>query len=270
MKNPDTQNFIFHDEFLRINKSLEEQLEIRCLDLHSIQLALTNITDAKHIKVPSTYISYFLKRTSQDIYNEFVSHTKGNIELMLARINNYFAQNILSRAEEHLIEGLILLRVIQSQTSPTISAKDFNEQLDQERSKTRTFGTLENEIKARIKKSGDDIIESDSSYYSYLHHYVTLRNCLTHRGGRITAKENDLEIRLPYISEEQINNATKTDSTNPIIPQTIVRKWNLGDTINLNLQEVEGIAYGLLKTTTKILRHMYKATDRHVEHLIKK
>lgn len=263
------KNLIFHDEFVRINKSLEQQLEIRCIDLHSLNLALNNITDAKQVKVPSIYISYFLKKTSQEFYNEFVTHTKQNIELMLCRLNNYFTQNILYLVEEHLIEGLILLRVIQSLSEPTISTENFNEKLENERSKTRTFGTLEEEIKGRVKKSGNDTIDTNSSYYSYLKHYVTLRNCLTHRGGKITMKESDLEIRLPYISQEQIEAAIKSESIKTINPHTVLRRWNLGDTINLNLQEVEGIAYGLLKTSTKIMRHMYLAADKHVEGITK-
>lgn len=262
-------NLIFHDEFLRINKSLEQQLQIRCMDLHSLNLALNNITDAKQVKIPSIYISYFLKKTSQEFYNEFITHTKQNIELMLCRINNYFTQNILYLVEEHLIEALILLRVIQSLSESTVSAENFHEQLENERNKTRTFGTLEEEIKSRVKKSGNSTIDINSPYYSYLKHYVTLRNCLTHRGGKITTKESDLEIRLPYISQEQIDAATKSESIKTLNPQAVLRKWNLGDTINLNLQEVEGIAYGLLKTSTEIMRHMYLAADKHVERITK-
>lgn len=267
MNKENASNFNFHDEFLIINKSFEDKLDIRCKDLHSIQLALTNIIDREEIKVPSTYISYFLKKTSTDFHNEFISYTKGNIELMLARINNYFAQNILHSAEEHLIDGLILLRTIQSQTEKTLSLKSFKVQLDNERSKNRTFGTLEAEIKARVAKSGEGIIEENCLYYSFLKNYVTLRNCFTHRGGRITEKENELEIRLPYISEEQLENAKKARSSEPIIPQTVIRKWELDDAIELNLHEVEGIAYGVLKTLSEIMKHMYKAADRHVANL---
>ena len=267
MNKNNTNNFIFHDEFLIINKSFEEQLNIRCMDLHSIQLALTNIVDRKEVKVPSTYISYFLKNTSTDFHNEFIFYTKGNIELMLARTNNYFAQNILHTTEEYLIDGLILLRTIQSQTEKTLSLESFKIQLDNERSKNRTFGTLEAEIKARVAKSGGDIIEENCLYYSFLKNYVTLRNCFTHRADRITGKENELEIRLPYISEEQLENAKNSRSSEPIIPQTVIRKWELDDIIKLNLQEVEGIAYGVLKTLSEIMKHMYKAADRHVANL---
>ena len=49
------QNFVFHDEFLRIYKSFESQLDMRCLDLHSLQMALTNFPDMKQVKVPSTW-----------------------------------------------------------------------------------------------------------------------------------------------------------------------------------------------------------------------
>lgn len=263
------QNFIFYDEFLRIFKSFESQLDIRCLDLHSIQMALTNFPDMKQVKVPATYISYFLKKTSNEFQNEFASYTKENIELMLARINNYFAQNILHAAEEHLIEGLILLRTIQAQTTTSFPLKTFKEQLDSEKIKNRTFGTLENEIKALVAKSGNDIIPTDCPYYSYLKNYVTLRNCLAHRAGKISEKEKDLEIRIPYISEEQIESAKKAVTTEQVIPQTIIRKWELNDTVKLTLHEVEGIAYGLLKTLFQIFKHMYKAADKHVENLTK-
>lgn len=261
------KNLVFHDEFVRINKSLEQQLEIRCMDLHSLNLALNNITDAKQVKVPSIYISYFLKKTSQEFYNEFVDHTKQNIELMLGRVNNYFTQNILYLAEEHLIEGLSFLTVIQSLSDPTLSAESFNEQLEKERRRRRMFGELEKEIKEKVRESGNNIVDLNSPCYSYLKNYVTLRNCLTHRGGKITKKESDLEIRLPYISQEQIDAAIKSESIKSINPQTALRKWNMGDTINLNLQEVEGIAYGLLKTSTEIMRHMYLAADKHVERI---
>jgi hypothetical protein len=267
MNDENTNNFIFHDEFLTINKSFEEQLDIRCMDLHSIQLALTNITDRQEFKVPSTYVSYFLKKTPTDFPNEFVSYTKGNIELMLARINNYFAQNILNSAEKHLIDGLTLLRTIQLQTAKTISSESFKVELDKERSKNRTFGTLGGEIKARVAKLGGNIIEENCPYYSFLENYVILRNCFTHRGGRITEKENELEIRLPFISEEQLEKAKKARSSGPISPQTVIRKWELDDTIELNLHEVEGIAYGALKTLSEVMRHMYKAADRHVAKL---
>jgi hypothetical protein len=173
-----TQSFIFHDEFMRIYKSFEDQLDIRCLDLHSIQMALSNFPDMQQVKVPTTYISYFLKRTSNDFQNEFASYTKENIESMLTRVNNFFAQNILYAAEAHLIEGLILLRVIQLQTISTFPLEDFKGQLESERSKNRTFGTLEGEIRALVAKSGLDIIPIDSPFYSYLKNYVRLRNCL--------------------------------------------------------------------------------------------
>jgi hypothetical protein len=268
MKTEDSHNFVFHDEFLRINKAFEAQLDVRCMDLHSIQLALINLPGMEQVKVPSIYISYFLKKTSAEFQNEFASYTKANIESMLHRVNNYFAQNIFHSAEEHLIEGLILLRTIQSLTTITVPSKTFREHLELEKSKNRMFGTLETEIKALIAKSGGDIIPQDCPYYSYLKNYVTLRNCFTHRNGKITEKEKDLEIRLPYISEEQIETAKKSISSDPITPQTIIRKWELNDTVRLTLQEVEGIALGLQKTLFQIFKHMYKAADKHVENLM--
>jgi hypothetical protein len=70
-------------------------------------------------------------------------------------------------------------------------------------------------------------------------------------------------------TEEQIENAKNATTTSKITPQTIIRKWELTDTIKLTLHEVEGIAYGLLITMFQLFTHMYKAADRHVETLTK-
>lgn len=164
---------------------------------------------------------------------------------------------------------MILLKTIQSQTSVNISTSSFKTKFDSELHKFRTFGQLKSQIKDSVNKSGTDIIPEDCSYYSYLDNYVTLRNCITHRAGRISEKEKekDLEIRLPYISEEQFDTAKNDNSINELIPSTILRKWNLNDNVQLTLEEVEGIAYGLLKTLFEIFKHMYKAADKHVESL---
>ena len=270
MTDNSSQIFIFHDEFEKINKSFEHQLEIRCLDLHSIQLALTNLPGIAEVNIPSVYISYFLKKTPVEIQNQLASYTNDNVQSMLSRTNNYFAQNILHLAEEHLNHGFILLKSIRALSSAKVSSSIFNGHLEREKDKKRLFGQLSKSIQEVIGNIDKNIIPDNAPYYSYLTNYISLRNCFTHRSGIITELEKDLEIRLPYISEEQIAEAKESNSTEPINPQTIIRKWDVGDKIELTLNEVEGLSLGLLNTVRGIIRDMYKAADKHVETLSKK
>lgn len=267
MDKKDIYNLNLEYEFKRIFKRFENQLDSRVLDLHSIQLALINLPKMEKVVMPSIFISYFLRPTSAEPQNVFATYTKENCVAILSRTNNYFTENILHLAEEYLIEGLVLLKTIQSQSSLSFPSSSFKEKFNSEINKLRTFGSLEKEIKKLIMKSGADIIPENCPYYTYLKNYVILRNCFTHRDGKITEKEIELEIRLLYISEEQIESAKNNDSINKLNPSTILRKWNLNDKIELTLNEVEGIAYGLIKTLFEIFRHMYKAADKHVEIL---
>jgi hypothetical protein len=235
-----------------------------------MNLALTNLPEMKQVNVPSIYISYFLKKSPTELQNQLASYTKDNVQSILSRTNNYFAQNILHLAEEHLNHGIILLKSIRALSSTNVSSSIFNGHLEREKNKKRLFGQLAKNIQEVIAKIDGSIIPKDASYYSYLTNYITLRNCFTHRSGTITETENDLEIRLPYISEEQISAVKESKSPTSINPQTIVRKWDLDDKIELTLHEVEGLSFGLLKTVSQILRDMYKAAEKHVEQLAKK
>jgi len=270
MSKDDSYKMVISDEFENIFKRFEGQLDKRCLDLHSIQLALRNLPDMKEVKMPNPFITYFLKKSEYKPQDIFVTNTYHNVESIIYRTNNLFAQNIFYLAEEHLIEGIILLKLILSQTSISFASVPFKEQFNKELNKVRKFGNLEEEIKKLVNKSGTDIIPVDCPYYSYLENYVILRNCLTHREGKITEKEKKLEIRLPYISKEQIDSVKKEDSKESLNPQMIFRKWDLGDKVELSIQEVEGIALGLVQTLFQIFKHMYTAADRYVEKLEKK
>lgn len=76
-----------------------------------------------------------------------------------------------------------------------------------------------------------------------------------------------MEIRIPFIDESQIIAAIERQAQGPISPQTAIIKWELNQKIEFHINEVEGIAYGLIKTLHEIIKHMYKAADVHVQTL---
>jgi hypothetical protein len=76
-----------------------------------------------------------------------------------------------------------------------------------------------------------------------------------------------MEIRIPVIDQNQIREAMNPEFQGPIIPQTAIIKWELGQKIAFPINEVEGIAYGLIKTLHEIIKHMYKAADVHLQRL---
>lgn len=127
---------------------------------------------------------------------------------------------------------------------------------------------LVNEIRTKIYNIDQTIVQGESQYYDYFKNYIKLRNCLAHNNGIVSEKELDMEIRLPIITQDQIQEALSQEKSK-INPQTIIRRWNLNDQIKLEIGEVEGIAYGLIKVSFIVIKHIYKAADRHFEEIEK-
>jgi hypothetical protein len=257
--------FKLEDEFVSIQKLFEKDLEIRCADLHSIRLSLINLPRQKDILIPNPYISYFL---NSDI-NSFVHHTKQNIDQILIRINNNFTLNMISIFELYIKQGYGLLLALRKQKSMKFSAQLLNDHYKSEIEKFKTLGVLVNEIQDKINSIDINIIPAEKHYYEYCNNYILLRNCLAHNNGLITNNEIDMEIRLPIITEDQIQDVLKQNNDNKINPKTFIKKWKLNDLIKLELNEVEGIAYGLKKVSFVILKHLFKATDKHFEGIEK-
>lgn len=258
--------FNLEDEFVKIQKNLEHYLEVLCIDLHSITLSLKNFPKLKEITVPNPYLSYFLQRKHDT--NSFIYHTKNNSDQILFRINNDYALSIINIFELHIKQAYGLMLALRKQISMKLTTAYLKETFSKEMSKYKTLGVLANEIYEKINKIDKKIMENEKQYYEYFENYILLRNCLAHKNGIISEDEVGLEIRLPVITQDQIQKAILGEEK-VLNPQTLIRKWKLGEQIKLNLNEVEGIAYGLIKVSFRIIKHMYKAADKHFEGIEK-
>ncbi len=263
--NKKKMEFQLDKEFISIQNQLTSNLEILCADLHAIRLSLINMPKLKEISIPNPYITYFLK---EDI-NSFINHAKGNIDQILVRINNNYALNIINIFELKIKEAYGLLLALRKQKSLSLSGKSLQEFYLGEINKYKTLGVLVNEIIEKINSIDKNIIKDEDQYYNYFKNYILLRNCLSHKNGLVTNNEIDLEIRLPIITQAQIDDAIKKGNINKINPKTLIKRWQLNEHIQLKLNEVEGIAYGLMKVSNVIIKHMYKATDKHFAGLEK-
>ena len=257
--------FQLDKEFMSIQNQLTSNLEVLCADLHAIRLLLINVPRLKEISVPNPYITYFLR---EDI-NSFINHAKGNIDQILVRINNNYALNVINVFELKIKEAYGLLLALRKQKSLLMSGESLREYYLGEISKYKTLGVLVNEIIEKINSIDMKIIKGEDQYYDYFKNYILLRNCLSHKNGLVTNAEADLEIRLPVITQEQIDDALKNDNIDKINPKTLIKQWQLHEHIQLELNEVEGIAYGLMKVSNIVIKHMYKAADKHFEGLEK-
>jgi hypothetical protein len=251
------------DEFKKIHDNLTRNLEVLCVDLHSIRIAILNLPDQKHVKVPNPYISYFL---NEDI-ETFVAHTKHNSKNLMGRSCNNFAISCISAFEDSLKYGYSLMTAILKQTTMSVKSSSFKLPYESELEKIMPLGSLIDAIKGKVKDPDNKIVPIGCSVYGYCDNYILLRNCLLHKRGKISKFEKNMEIRLPVILEEQLK-AFVTDSLpDQIFPQTVIRKWGFGETIQLSLEEVEGISYGLMKTSFELIKHMYKFADNHLAGL---
>lgn len=263
----ETYKLDFEKEFFKIYKRFEAELTERCIDLHAIGLATMNFPDMKVIKFPNPFITYYLQDKVGASPDYFVAYTKQQHATIIKRVNNFYVMNILSSAEWHLKEGLVMLNTLLAQTSLNFPGDSFSKKLEEERKSQRTFGKIYKDIVETVNRVSKDIIPEQSPYYRFLRSYIILRNCLAHKGGIISGKEIDMEIRIPLIDEDQIKEAMKPEFQGPILPQTAIIKWELNQKIGFPINEVEGIAYGLIKTLHEIIKHMYKAADVHVQRL---
>ncbi|MBI3219873.1 MAG: hypothetical protein HYZ44_10200 [Bacteroidetes bacterium] len=248
--------FVIEKEFQKIYQRFEADLTERCLDLHAIGLATMNFPDMKVIKFPNPFITYYLKDKVGSSADYFSAYTKHNNEAIIKRVNNFYVMNILSSAELHLKEALSLLRSLLEQTKLNFPTDSFKAKFAEEIEARSTFGKIYNEIIETVNKVSGDIIPDGSPQYRYLKNYILLRNCLAHKGGKISGKEIGMEIRIPFIDETQIQEAIKPDFQGSLTPQTAIIKWELNQQIGFHINEVEGIAYGLTKTLHEIITHV--------------
>lgn len=112
----------FEKEFFNIYKRFEVELTERCLDLHAIGL---DFPDMKVIKFPSPFITYYLQDKVSASPDYFVGYTKQQHETIIKRVNNFYVMNILSSAEWHLKEALVILNTLLAQTNLNFPGNSF-------------------------------------------------------------------------------------------------------------------------------------------------
>jgi hypothetical protein len=248
--NEKSPEFNLETEFFRIQKNIEQNLEILCTDLHSAGLALRNMQTLAEVTVPNPYISYFLKEN----INSFFEHTKKNKNQIVHRICNGYTLSIISIFELHIKKAYGLMLALRKQKSMSLVGDLLKTHFQCEMEKFRTLGVLVNEVQEKIEKIDPTIIKDENQYYDYFRNYIKLRNCIAHNNGIVSKNEIDMEIRLPVITQDQIHEALSQEKSK-IDPQTVLKMWNLNDQIQLEINEVEGIAYGLIKVSFVVIKH---------------